>query len=102
MWKLLLENFILTLIFYLAYPVLYRAATGGTTVKKARLYAFLNSFIVFILIATIVGEANGFPAFLYYIIGRHILTNKVKQMEETYNVNNNEEENDENDKIDSE
>ena len=70
----------LTIFVYLAFPVVYRLNTDGTTPQKAKKYALINVICgyVFFNIIYLAAGANAAaaipPAVLYYYISKKILT----------------------------
>ena len=83
-WGLLFLNFILTIVFYMAFPLVSLLVNSGRFEKKrARRIALWNSIIVGAIccVITITNSPenttwSGGPAFLYYFINSAILTDK--------------------------
>lgn len=79
-------SLILTLLMYLTAPIIYRVATGGTTVKKARKYAIINSVVGWLLfnlvylIMDVNAGANTIASITYYFIGKSIFTSKEEKI----------------------
>ena len=99
-----LTSLVITLVVYLATPFLYRAMEGGTTVKKAKKYALINSIVgwllfnILYLIMDVNAGANTIASITYYFIGKSIFTSKeekikrkVKEVEQKCSVKSSDE-----------
>ena len=94
----------ITALVYLFGPIAYNELTGGTTVKKARKYAIINSIVGWLLfnllylIMDVNAGANTVASITYYFIGKSIFTSKeektkrkVKEVEQKCGVKSSDE-----------
>ena len=77
---MIILDLLLTLVVYLAFPLVYIMKTAGTTVKQAKKYALINSvcgFLFFTILYIAIGSESmaGMPtAVLYYFIAKSMMT----------------------------